>query len=93
MSKTMERIRKTKEALDGATEPFQPKYRIISESLMQAILSNEYPEGSRLPSENELVRRFGVSRMTIGKALKELEQDGTKFKRSLRPVNTRVRPH
>jgi DNA-binding LacI/PurR family transcriptional regulator len=74
MSKTMERIRKTKEALDGATEPFQPKYRIISESLMQAILSNEYPEGSRLPSENELVRRFGVSRMTIGKALKELEQ-------------------
>jgi len=74
MSKTIDRIRKTKEALDGPTEGFQPKYRIISESLTQAILSNEYPEGSRLPSENELVRRFGVSRMTIGKALKELEQ-------------------
>jgi GntR family transcriptional regulator, arabinose operon transcriptional repressor len=74
MNKTMERIRKTKEALDGAADGFQPKYRIIAENLKQAILSNEYPEGSRLPSENELVRRFGVSRMTIGKALKELQQ-------------------
>lgn len=74
MNKTMERILKTKEALDGAGESLQPKYRIIAESLKQAILSNEYPEGGRLPSENDLVRRFGVSRMTIGKALKELQQ-------------------
>lgn len=74
MNKTMERIQKTKEALGGAADGFQPKYRIIAESLKQAILSNEYPEGSRLPSENELVRRFGVSRMTIGRALTELQQ-------------------
>jgi DNA-binding LacI/PurR family transcriptional regulator len=74
MNKTMERFRKTKKDLDEAGDGFQPKYRIIAESLKQAILSNEYPEGSRLPSENELVRHFGVSRMTIGKALKELQQ-------------------
>ena len=74
MIRTMERMLKTKEALDGAAGVGQPKYRIISESLKQAILSNEYPLGSRLPSENELVRRFGVSRMTIVKALKELQQ-------------------
>jgi GntR family transcriptional regulator, arabinose operon transcriptional repressor len=70
----MARIKRAKEAIRASSGQDQPKYQIIFESLKEAILANEYTPGSRLPSENELVRRFGVSRMTVVKALKELQQ-------------------
>lgn len=54
----------------------QPKYRIVSESLKEAITSGAYGPGARLPSEAQLVRRFNASRMTIVKAVKELQQLG-----------------
>jgi GntR family transcriptional regulator, arabinose operon transcriptional repressor len=50
-----------------------PKYRAIFETLHQEILSGRYKPGGRLPSEAELVRRFGASRMTVLKAIKELQ--------------------
>jgi DNA-binding LacI/PurR family transcriptional regulator len=77
----MERIKMTKDALDGASAVGQPKYRLIFESLKEAILSGEYTQGGRLPSETDLVRRFGVSRMTIVKAIKELQQLGLVVRR------------
>ncbi|WP_417672029.1 GntR family transcriptional regulator [Roseibium sp.] len=46
-----------------------PKYQEIGHSLMQSILSGEYPAGSYLPSESALMRAFGVSRVTIRLAL------------------------
>lgn len=73
MNKGMERIRKTKEELAAAANSDQPKYRLIFENLKEGILSGEFAPGNRLPSENDLVRRFGVSRMTIVKAIKELQ--------------------
>lgn len=39
-------------------------------------LIEEMEPGDRLPSENELVARFGVARGTIREALKLIEQDG-----------------
>ena len=54
-----------------------PKFKIILDALRESVISGEYREGARLPSEAELVRRFGVARMTIVKAFKELEQLGT----------------
>jgi DNA-binding LacI/PurR family transcriptional regulator len=77
----MERIRKTKDVLDRANETDQPKYQLIFESLKDGILSGEYAQGARLPSENDLVRRFSVSRMTIVKAIKELQQIGLVVRR------------
>jgi len=50
-----------------------PKYRVIFEKLHEEILSHRYKPGARLPSEAELVRRFGASRMTVLKAIKELQ--------------------
>jgi DNA-binding LacI/PurR family transcriptional regulator len=50
-----------------------PKYRVIFETLHQDILSRRYKAGARLPSEAELVRRFGASRMTVLKAIKQLQ--------------------
>ena len=81
MNKTMERIKKTKDELDRADGTDQPKYQLIFESLKDGILSGEYAHGARLPSENELVRRFSVSRMTIVKAIKELQQIGLVVRR------------
>ena len=53
-----------------------PKYKQIFETLHQGILSGEYKSGGRLPSEGELSRRFSVSRMTVVKAMRELQQLG-----------------
>ena len=66
---------------DGANGTNLPKYRFIFENLKEAILSGGYAHGARLPSETNLVRRFGVSRMTIVKAIKELEQSGLVVRR------------
>ena len=53
-----------------------PKYRVIFEALHQEILNRRYKPGGRLPSEAELVLRFGASRMTVLKAIKELQSLG-----------------
>jgi DNA-binding LacI/PurR family transcriptional regulator len=53
-----------------------PKYRVIFERLHEEILSRRYKPGGRLPSEAELVRRFGASRMTVLKAIKQLQTLG-----------------
>ena len=54
-----------------------PKYRRIYRELA-ALVSPEgpYKPGDKLPSENELVERFGASRPTIGRALAQLENEG-----------------
>jgi len=53
-----------------------PKYKQIYSQLRSALASREYSTGDRLPSENELVARFGASRPTVSRALAQLETDG-----------------
>ena len=60
----------------------QPKYRQIVESLRASITTGQYRHGGRLPSEAELVRRFGVSRMTAVKAVQQLQQEGLLVRRA-----------
>jgi DNA-binding LacI/PurR family transcriptional regulator len=81
MNKAMERLKKTRETLEVEGSAGGPKYRVIFESLKESILSGEYGPGTRLPSETDLVRRFGVSRMTIVKAVRELQQLGLVVRR------------
>ena len=52
------------------------KYREIIENIQEDISSGRYKPGGRLPSEAELVRRFGVSRMTVFRAMRELQSLG-----------------
>ncbi len=52
------------------------KYRQIFEKLQDDISSGRYKPGKRLPSEAELVRRFGASRMTVFRAMHELQSLG-----------------
>ena len=51
-----------------------PKYIRIKEDLIAGVASRRFRD--RLPSENELARRYRVSRMTARKALDELVRDG-----------------
>ena len=53
-----------------------PKYKQICQSLKTAIESGAYGAGFRLPSEHELVQTFGASRVTVSRALKELQIGG-----------------
>ena len=54
----------------------KPRYREILEELAADIKSGRYKAGQRLPSEAALVKRFGVSRITVGRAVRELQQGG-----------------
>ena len=53
-----------------------PKYAQVVAEIKSRIERGEYPPGSLLPSEHQLVSDFGVSRPTIVKALSALRQDG-----------------
>lgn len=51
-------------------------YARVKQHLKDALSAGRYPPGSLMPSEAELVARFGVSRMTVNRALRELQAEG-----------------
>src|SRR2546425_13298929 len=53
-----------------------PKYRQVFERLSRDILAGKYKAGQKLPSEAALVRQFGTSRITVGRAVRELKERG-----------------
>jgi len=53
-----------------------PKYAQVVAEIKARIERGDYPPGSLLPSEHQLVAEFGVSRPTIVKSLSALRQDG-----------------
>ena len=59
-----------------SVEPHAPKYRQVFEILTRDILSGKYRQGQKFPSEAALVQQFQTSRITIGRALRELAQRG-----------------
>lgn len=54
----------------------QPLYARVKEHILQNIRSGAWQAGRRVPSENELVESFGISRMTANRALRELTAEG-----------------
>ena len=52
------------------------KYVQIAKTLQHDILAGKYERHSRFPSEEMLARRFGASRPTIERALRELKRGG-----------------
>jgi GntR family transcriptional regulator of arabinose operon len=57
------------------------KYREILEAIQDDILSGRFKPGQRLPSEAELLRRHRVSRMTVFRAMQELQTMGLVVRR------------
>jgi DNA-binding FadR family transcriptional regulator len=49
---------------------------MVTKQLKDSIFSGEYPPGERIPSEHELVEAFGVSRVIVREAVRDLERSG-----------------
>ena len=56
-------------------------YAVIYNTLRSQIFGGKYRPSDMLPSENQLCGEFGVSRETVRKGLKVLEQEGLIFSR------------
>ncbi|MET2949036.1 GntR family transcriptional regulator [Vibrio owensii] len=57
----------------------QPLYIQVADELKREIDKGAYPAGSKLPSENQLVELLKVSRVTVRKALQQLNDLGYTF--------------
>src|SRR5882757_2051353 len=53
-----------------------PLYAVLEAQIAGGIAGGEFPVGSRLPIEDDLVQRFGVSRTTVRKAIQNLSSRG-----------------
>ncbi|MEN8226703.1 MAG: GntR family transcriptional regulator [Bacteroidota bacterium] len=53
-----------------------PKYLHISHQIISRIKNGELVPGMQIPSENEIIRRYGVSNTTARKVLQEIEMRG-----------------
>ena len=53
-----------------------PLYAVVEAQIAAGIADGEFPIGSRLPTEDELIRRFAVSRTTVRKAIQNLSDRG-----------------
>lgn len=58
-----------------AIKPTRASSDVIAQ-IRQAILGGRYQAGDRLPTEREMARQFGVSRVTVRDALRALEAAG-----------------
>lgn len=58
-----------------------PKYAQIYEALRDRIQAGQLEPGARLPSEAALVEEFGASRITVGRAVRDLQQAGLVVRR------------
>lgn len=57
-----------------------PKYYIVKRAIIDKIDNEEFQGSEMIPSERELMAMFQVSRITVRKAVEELEQEGYLFK-------------
>ena len=56
-------------------------YERVKTFIRQKSASGEWKPGDRIPSENELVKVLGVSRMTINRAMREMTGEGELVRR------------
>jgi GntR family histidine utilization transcriptional repressor len=61
--------------MDAAARPVAP-YSRVKEHLKAGLAAGRWRPGELMPSEAELVAQFGVSRMTVHRALRELASEG-----------------
>jgi len=62
--------------MSGLSTGTIPKHRQVYNALRAEITAGSFESGQRLPSEADLVKTFGASRITVGRALRDLQQDG-----------------
>ncbi len=62
-------------------KPGRPRHEQVSDWLREQIEQGVFGVDARLPSENQLGERFGVSRITVRRALQTLENEGLIYRR------------
>lgn len=70
--KTRGRKKRTSDDAFGAVPRYHQVYLVLSQRLRDGL----YPPEQPLPTEQDLLREFGVSRVTIRRALAEIEREG-----------------
>jgi GntR family histidine utilization transcriptional repressor len=59
-----------------STEAVAAPYARVKQHLKDGLGAGRWAPGALMPSESELVAQFGVSRMTVNRALRELQAEG-----------------
>lgn len=59
-----------------STEAALPPYQRVKQFLKDGLAEGRWPPGALMPSEAELTATFAVSRMTVNRALRELQAEG-----------------
>lgn len=62
--------------MNNPAEKKLPKYAVIANNLILKIQSGELPANAELPSESDLISLYGVSRVTVRRAIDELYHQG-----------------
>jgi GntR family histidine utilization transcriptional repressor len=62
--------------MEKSAAQLQPLYLKVKRHILENIGSGKWATSSRVPSENDIVKTFGVSRMTANRALRELRDEG-----------------
>jgi GntR family transcriptional regulator len=65
---------------------------VVRDGLRRAVFAGEYPPGSKLPNEDLLATRFGVSRATIREAVRGLVEEGYLVRRQGSGTYVTARP-
>src|ERR1700743_1812882 len=55
-----------------ATRKVAPAYEQIKQYVLERVANGTWKPGEMIPSDTELVKEFGVARMTVSRALREL---------------------
>jgi GntR family transcriptional regulator len=53
-----------------------PKYYLLKKEIVHQIDNEVFKDGELIPSERELVQKYGVSRITVRRAIDELVSEG-----------------
>lgn len=61
--------------MQDATSTYMPKYSMIKQDLIEKINRNEFPPDQCLPSEKQLMQTYEASRITVRRALSEMETE------------------
>ncbi|MDR3006094.1 MAG: histidine utilization repressor [Acidovorax sp.] len=62
---------------DPSPSAAAPAFQRIKDYVLQQIHSGQWQQGQAIPSEAALAKQFGVARMTVNRALRELSDDQT----------------
>ena len=62
--------------MDDSSKNFNFKYIILKQWIVDNIKNKTFRQGDKLPSENLLCRKFGISRQTVRNAMAQLSEEG-----------------